>query len=101
MSINESKEFETINQKVKERTYSVEEVRQTVADTYREVKARRTTKAIVSMIITITALVVAVIGITALEMIGWVNDIFCIVLMCLAGHGAMFKIGYLWHEIKN
>ena len=101
MSINESKEFETINQKVKERTESVEEVRQSEADTYREVKARITTKAIVSMIITITALVVAVIGITALEMIGWVNDIFCIVLICLAGSVAMFKAGYLWHEIKN
>ena len=33
MSINENQEFEAINQKVKERTVNVEEVRQTVAET--------------------------------------------------------------------
>ena len=35
------------------------------------------------------------------QQIGWINDIFCIVLQCLAGCLAMFKTGYFWHEIKN
>ena len=49
MSINENQEFEAINQKVKERSVNVAEVRQTVADTYKEVCVRRKTKAIASM----------------------------------------------------
>ena len=51
MSVNENMEFENINQKVKERAESVEEVQQTVAYTYREVKVRRQAKAIASMIV--------------------------------------------------
>ena len=46
-------------------------------------------------------LAVVVLGITALEAISWINTTFRIVLMCAAGAIAMFKTGYLWHEIKN
>ena len=101
MCINENQEFEAINQKAKERTVNVEEFQQTVADTYREVKARRKAKAIGLMVVSLLAFVAAVFGITGLEVIGWINDTFRIVLMCLAGSVAMFKVGYFWHEFKN
>jgi uncharacterized membrane protein len=101
MSINENQEFEAINQKVKERALNVEEVRQTAADTYKEVKTRRITKAIVCMVATLLSLVIVLRGITALEAIGWINGYFQVVLMCVAGSVAMFLQGYFWHEIKS
>jgi hypothetical protein len=55
----------------------------------------------VFVVVNVAALVVVVIGISALEAIGWINSDFSIVLKCLAGCVAMFKLGYLWHEIKN
>ena len=101
MCIDESKEFEAINQKASERKaaesaacYSTEEIRLA-----RKAKAKR--KAVVYMAVTLAALIIAMIGITALEQIGWINDTFRIVLQCVAGCLAMFKAGYLWHEIKN
>ncbi len=101
MSINESKEFEAINQRVKERTVDVEAVRKTAADTYKEVKARRITKAITLMAVTAVLLVIALRGISALEAIGWTNNSFAVVMMVVAGSAAMFTEGYFWHELKN
>ena len=101
MNINESKEFEAINKKVEERSANVEEVRQSVADTYRAVKVRKFIKATALMLVTYLALAVVMFGIATLEQIGWINDIFSIVMKCFAGAVAMFQTGYLWHEIKN
>ena len=101
MSINESMEFETFNQRTKERTVDVEAVRKSAADTYKEVRVRRITKAITRMVVTTLACVIAQRGINALETIGWINNSFEVVLMCLAGSVAMFLEGYFWHEIKN
>ena len=101
MSINESKEFEAINQRTKERSVDVEAVRKTAADTYKEVKVRRKTKAIALMAVTAVALIIALRGIAALETIGWINNSFEIVMMVVAGSAAMFTEGYFWHELKN
>lgn len=101
MSVNESKEFEAINKKVKERSERVEEAQQDVADTYREVVARRKAKAMVCIIAVLTVFGASLAGIWGLEKIGWINSTFRIVLMCLAGAVAMFKSGYFWHEFKN
>ena len=101
MSINESQEFEAINKKIKERSVNVEEVQQNAAETYREVVVRRKTKAIVLMAVTLVILVATIFGVTALEMIGWINETFRTVLMSVAGAVAMFKAGYFWHEFKN
>ena len=101
MSINENMEFEAINQRTKERSVDVEAVRKTAADTYKEVKVRRKTKAIAIMAAVMVALVIALRGINALETIGWINSSFQVVLMCVAGGVAAFMQGYFWHEIKN
>ncbi len=101
MSINESQEFEAINQKVKERTESVEEIRQNAADTYQEVKARRKAKALASIIAVVVVAGAFMAGVWGLEMIGWVNHTFRVVLMCVSGTVAMFKAGYFWHEFKK
>lgn len=101
MSINENQEFEAINQKVKERTENVEEIRQSVADTYHEVKARRKVKAIAKMFVVVAVLICAVFGINTLETVGWISFTFRQVLICVTGGMAMFKLGYFWHEIKN
>ena len=101
MSINENMEFETFNQRTKERTVDVEAVRKSAADTYKEVRVRRITKSIASMAIIAVAMVIALRGITALETIGWINRSFEVVLMCVTGSVAMFLEGYFWHEIKN
>ena len=101
MCIDESKEFEAINQKASERKAaesaaccSTEEIRLA-----RKAKAKK--KAAVHMGVTLGVLVITMMSITALELIGWINDTFRIVLQCVAGCLAMFKAGYLWHEIKN
>ena len=101
MSVNENQEFEAINQKVKERTVNVDEVRQSVADTYKAVKIRRKTKAITIMAVTLLALVIVLRGINGLETIGWINGTFKAVLMSATGCVAMFTQGYFWHELKN
>jgi hypothetical protein len=101
MSINESKEFEAINQKTSERKVSAQAVCCSTEEIYRAKKSKATKKAIVFMVITLVALVATLLGITALEQIGWINATFRIVLMCAAGAAAMFKTGYFWHEIKN
>lgn len=101
MSINESMEFEAINQRTKERTVDVEAVRKSAADTYKEVKVRRITKSITIMAVTAVLLVIALRGIIALEAIGWINNSFEVVLMVVAGSVAMFTEGYFWHELKN
>ena len=101
MSINESKEFEAINQKVTERKAAESAVCCSTEEIHRARKVKAKRKAIVFTVVTLSALVVAMLGIAALELIGWINDSFRIVLQCLAGCVAMFKAGYLWHEIKN
>lgn len=100
MSINENQEFEAINQKVKERTESVEEVRQSAADAYREVQMRKKTKAVASIVGVATLLGCAVAGCWGLEEIGWINHTFRIVLTAAAGAAAMFKIGCFWQKSK-
>lgn len=99
--MNEIQEFEAINQKVSERNATESAVCYSTEEIHRARKAKAKKKATVFMAVTLAALVFAMVGITALEQIGWINDIFCIVLQCLAGCLAMFKTGYFWHEIKN
>lgn len=101
MSINENQEFEVINQKTGERNFVAETEGRCKEEYHRVKKAKAKKKAIVFMTITLLALVVAMLGITTLKVIGWINDTFRIVLMCFAGSAAMFKTGYFWHEIKN
>lgn len=101
MEINENKEFEAINQKTGERKSVAETECQCKGEHHREKKAKAKKKAIFFIIVTILVLAAVVLGITALEAISWINNTFRIVLMCAAGAMAMFKTGYLWHEIKN
>ena len=101
MSINESMEFEAINQKTSERKVSAQAACCSTEEIYRAKKSKATKKAIVFMVVTLVALVVTLLGITALEQISWINSTFRVVLMCVAGAAAMFKTGYFWHEIKN
>lgn len=101
MSINENMEFEAINQKTRERTESVGDVRKAADEILKEIRVRTITKAIASMAAVMVALVIILRGITALETIGWINSSFQVVLMCVAGGVAAFMQGYFWHEIKN
>lgn len=101
MSINENQEFEVINRASRERAENADEYRQTVADTYREVKARRKAKAIYHIVALTMLFAASVALLYGLEVIGWINDTFRIVLMCVAGALTMFKIGFHWHELKQ
>lgn len=101
MSINESMEFEAINQKTGERKFVAETQGVCKEEYHRVQKAKAKKRAIVFMVVTVLALIASMFGIIGLEMIGWINSTFRIVLMCLAGSVAMFKTGYYWHEIKN
>lgn len=101
MSINENKEFEAINQKTSERNAAKSAVCCSTEEINRAKRAKAKTKAAVYMGVTLGVLVITMMGITALELIGWINNTFRVVLQCLAGCVAMFKAGYLWHEIKN
>ena len=101
MSINENMEFETINAKTKERKFVTETEGHCKEEMHRIKKAKAKKKAIALLVVTLVALVASMVGIIGLEMIGWINDVFQVVLMCLAGAVAMFKSGYLWHEIKS
>lgn len=97
MSINENKEFETINRKTSER----KEADNNIVALQEQNKSKAKTKTIALMIATLLLFVVAVIGIRALEMSGWINSAFQIVLLTLAECATMFKIGYYWREVKN
>ena len=101
MSINESREFEAINQKTGERKFVAETECQCNEAYHRVMKAKAKKKAIVGLIVTVIAMFLATIGINGLEMIGWINNTFCIVLICLTGALGMFKAGYLWNELDN
>lgn len=101
MCIDESKEFEAINQKASERKAAESAASCSTEKIRLARKAEAKGKAVVFLGVTLAALIIAMIGITALEQIGWINDTFRIVLQCVAGCLAMFKAGYLWHEIKN
>lgn len=101
MSINENQEFETINQKVKERTENVEEVRQIEADTYREVRVRNKLKAMIWIMVAGGVFATAATGFWALEEIEWINHSFRIVLTAAAGAVAMFMIGGFWQKAKQ
>lgn len=101
MSIDENQEFEAINQKTSERNNSANADVFSTLDKYHVRKAKAKKKAILFMVVTLLALVFTMLCITGLEMIGWINATFRIVLMCVAGCAAMFKTGYFWHEIKN
>ena len=100
MSINESMEFESINQKTGERKFVAETEGVCKEEMHRIKKAKAKKKAIVRLIVTLAVLIASMFGIIGLEMIGWINGIFQVVLMCVAGAVAMFKSGYLWREIK-
>ena len=101
MSINESKEFEAINQKTCERKFVAETECQTKEEYQRVKKAKVKKQAIVRLILNLLSVLASICITICLKQIGWINDIFCIVLVCMAGAVAMFKSGYLWHEIKN
>lgn len=101
MSINENKEFEAINKKTSERNAKAAAVCHSTEEIYHAKKAKAKKMAIAFVAVTVLLLAVALVGITALELIGWINATFRIVLMCVAGSVAMFKIGYFWHGIKN
>ena len=100
-TINEQQEFEAINQKTSERKAAEDNEIQSIEDTCREQKAKAKAKATLFIVLTFFVVAIALVGITGLFLIGWINDIFCIVLMCLAGAVASFKTGYFWHEFKN
>ena len=101
MSINENKEFEAINKKTSERNAQATAVCHSTEEIYRAKRAKAKKKAICFVVVAIVLLAIAMLGITGLELIGWINTTFRIVLMCLTGSVAMFKIGYFWHEIKT
>ena len=101
MSINENQEFEAINRASKERSVNVDEYRQTVEETYREVKARKKAKAIYHIIALVVLFASAIAFFYGLEAICWINATFRIVLMCAAGAVATFKIGFNWHDLKQ
>lgn len=101
MNINENQEFEAINQKVKERTETVEEDRQISAETYREVQVRKKLKAMIFIIIAAGLFAVAATGFWVLEGIEWINHTFRIVLTAASGAVAMFMIGGFWHGAKD
>lgn len=92
-TINERQEFEAINKKTSKRNADEDTVNHSI-----EVKAK--TKAVISIVLTVFALAIVMAGIIGLYRIGWINDTFRIVLMCLAGAVASFKVGYFWHETK-
>ena len=101
MNINESKEFEAINQKVNERKF-LEETEYQCKEAFHNVKRTKAKrKALFRICITNGLFLVGVAGFFFLESIGWIDEIFNVVLTCIAGAVAMFKIGYFWHEIKN
>lgn len=97
MSINENKEFETINRKTSER----KEADNNIVAIQEKNKSKAKTKAVALMIATVLVFAVSVFVITALEKAGWINSAFRIVLLTLAECATMFKIGYYWHEVKN
>ena len=101
MSVNEYQEFEAINQKTSERNAQATVECHSTEDIYRAKKAKARNKALFCISVTLIALAAAVFGIIKLADIGWINDIFCFVLLCLAGSVAMFKSGYFWHEFKQ
>ena len=101
MSVNEYQEFEAINQKTSERNAQATIECHSTEENYRVNRAKQKEKALFCISATLVALALAVFGIIKLADIGWINDIFCFVLLCLAGSVAMFKAGYFWHEIKQ
>lgn len=101
MSINEYQEFEAINQKTSERNAQASAECHNTEDIHRAKRAKAREKALLCIAATLVALAAAVSGIIKLAEIGWINDIFCFVLMCLAGSVAMFKAGYFWCEFKQ
>lgn len=101
MSINENQEFETINQKVKDRTENAEKVQLIATETNREAQMRKKAKAVACILGVAVVLGIAVTGFWALEEIEWINHTFRIVLTATAGAVAMFKIGGFWHEFKK
>lgn len=101
MSINESKEFEAINQKTNERKF-VEESECQCKEAFHNVKrAKAKKKALLCICLTALCLVAVVFGVALLEDIGWINHIFSIVLSCSAGAAAMFKVGYYWNDFEK
>jgi Pyruvate/2-oxoacid:ferredoxin oxidoreductase gamma subunit len=101
MSVNESKEFEAINQKCNERKH-VEESQEQAKVVYVNVKKAKARKKGLRIVAVVTLLLAAAVGgIIGLEAIGWINQTFSIVLMAIAGAVSFFKIGCAWNEIKN
>lgn len=101
MSVNENMEFAAINQKTGERAATAQAACCSTEELYRASRAKKTKRAALCMVLILLGLVAAMLGITGLEMIGWINDTFGIVLKCFAGCVAMFKQGYFWCQIKN
>ena len=101
MSVNESKEFEAINQKCNERRF-VEETEGQAKVVYTGMKKAKAKKKALGFVILVTLLLAAAVGgIIGLKAIGWINQTFSIVLMAISGAAAFFKIGCAWNEIKN
>ena len=101
MSINEYQEFEAINQKTSERNVQTSAECHSTEEIYCAKRAKAKKKAVVFMVVTLLAQIITMWGITGLERIGWINSTFQIVLMCVTGCAAMFKVGYFWHEFKQ
>ena len=99
--MSEIQEFEAINQKTSARNSYARAMCHDNEESLREKKQRLQKKAILRMVAVAVALVVSILGFTALEEIGWINGSFRVVLMYLAGSVAMFGQGYFWHEIKS
>ena len=101
MSVNENKEFETINQKVMERTFDEEEVRQSAANAYREVRTKKKLRAIAAISFVVFFAAVAATGFWGLEQIEWINHTFSVVLTAVAFAVASFKVGCIWTRFSK
>ena len=99
--MNENQEFEFINSKTRERTVDEEVSCKKAEDTFKAFVAEQRKKASLRMAVAALVAVAASFGICGLARIGWINDIFCAVLLCCAVVWLSFRAGYFWYEIKK
>lgn len=99
--MNENKEFEFINNKTRERAADEEVSYQQAADTFKAFVAEKRKKACIRISVNSLMAAAAGFGIVGLSKIGWINEIFCAVLLCAVVVWLSFKAGYFWYEIKK
>lgn len=99
--MSENQEFEFINSKTRERAADEEVSCQQAADTVKAFAAKRRKRASLRVVADALVAAAAGFGIVGLSQIGWINEIFCALLLYFDGFVLAFKAGYFWHEIKN